>query len=410
MKATDKAVQAAIRHAVQGGKAVYLSCGDNLRLVATPQARGYWQLRYRYGGNERTISFGYYPTVPLAEAFARSTKARALLRDGVDPMQHRRDQKAELRRVVQNSFGAAAEAWYTFNLPRWSKATADKARQYLDKDLLPPLSKRPLSMLTPDELGQVIERIEKRRAFNVAKKCRQWLKAIFKYAIARGWTKDNPAETLNAIAAPVPATRNYAHIDVDELPELLKALDAYSGSPVTVGAIRLALWTANRPGVTRTLKWSELDLDDALWTIDQGREGMKLGYRHLTPLPHQAVTMLRELHKLTGTFEHVFINRADPQRPMSDAAINIALARMGFKGRQTGHGFRHLFSTAMNEKGYKEDWIERQLSHGDPDKIRGTYNKAVYLEPRRKMLQQWADHLDAIRTGSNVVPIKRKAG
>lgn len=410
MRVTDKAAQAAIRRAVQDGKAVYLSCGDSLRLVATPQARGYWQLRYRYGGNERTISFGYYPIVPLAEAFARSAKARALLRDGVDPMQDRRDQKAELRRVVRNTFGAAADAWYTFNLPRWSKATAEKARQYLDKDLLPSLSKRPLSMITPDELGQVIERIEKRRAFNVAKKCRQWLKAIFKYAIARGWTKDNPAETLNAIAVPLPATRNYAHIDVDELPELLKALDAYSGSPLTVGAIRLALWTANRPGVTRTLKWSELDLDDALWTIEKGREGMKLGYQHLTPLPHQAVTMLRELHKLTGTFEHVFINRADPQRPMSDAAVNSALARMGFKGRQTGHGFRHLFSTAMNEKGYKEDWIERQLSHGDPDKIRGTYNKAVYLEPRRKMLQQWADHLDAIRAGSDVIPIKRKAG
>ena len=161
-----------------------------------------------------------------------------------------------------------------------------------------------------------------------------------------------------------------------------------------------ALWTANRPGVTRTLRWSELDLDQALWTIGKGREGMKRGYAHLTPLPNQAVAMLREIHKLTGTFEYVFIGRNDPGKPLSDGAVNMLLKRLGYRGRQTTHGFRHLISTALNEQGYEPDWVERQLAHGDPDKIRGTYNKAMYLESRRKMMQDWADYLDNIKLRS----------
>ena len=399
MGKTDKAIQAAMLKAKSLGVPVALSCGNNLRFRANPSGIGYWQQRYSYGGKERTISFGAYPLVTLAEATQRSLQARALLRDDVDPMQKRRDDKAALRRNVKNTFGAAAEAWYAFNLPRWSKSTADKARQYLDKDLLPSLRTRPIKSITPEHLGEVIERIEKRQAFNVAKKCRQWCKAIFAYAIARGMTQDNPAEHLNAVAARAPETQNYAHLSLDELPELLRALDAESKAAMSTGAIRMALWTANRPGVTRSLKWSELDLDNALWTIEKGRERMKRGYAHLTPLPKQAVELLRDLHRLTGTFEHVFAGRADPTKPMSDAAVNKALARMGFKGRQTAHGFRHLVSTALNERGYEADWVERQLAHGDPDKIRGTYNKAMYLEPRRKMMQEWADHMDELATG-----------
>jgi integrase len=222
-------------------------------------------------------------------------------------------------------------------------------------------------------------------------------------------TKDNPAESLGAVAAPAPESKNMAHLTLDELPAFLRALDAYNGSPITKGCCLLALLTANRPGVTRTLRWSELDLDDALWTIPKGREGMKRGYVHYTPLPHQAVALLRDLHRLTGTFEHVFIGRNDPRQPISDGAVTAALHRMGYKGRQTMHGFRHLVSTALNEKGYEKDWVERQLAHGDPDTIRGTYNKAHYLDQRRKMMQEWADYLDGLRKGGDVVAIRKKS-
>ncbi|MBS0570193.1 MAG: tyrosine-type recombinase/integrase, partial [Proteobacteria bacterium] len=364
----------------------------------------------RFGGKERSISFGSYPTVTLAEANRRADDARRLLRDGIDPVEHRRMAKLERRRVVANTFGAAAEAWYQFRLPSWKAATSEKVRQYLDKDILPSLRQRPLANLTPPDLADAIAKIEARDAANVAKKARQWIKSIFSFAIACGLTKDNPAEHLGAISQPLPPSESYAHLQQGELPELLRALDEYTGSPLTVGAIRLALWTANRPGITRTLRWAELDLDNALWTVEKGREGMKRGYAHLTPLPRQAVTMLRDLHRTSGTFEHVFIGRNDPRQAMSDAAVNSALAKMGFKGRQTAHGFRHLVSTALNELGYESDWVERQLAHGDPDKIRDTYNKAAYLEPRRKMMQAWADYLDKLRRGAKVTPIMRKAG
>ncbi|HET7064223.1 MAG TPA: tyrosine-type recombinase/integrase [Rudaea sp.] len=409
---TEKTVQAALKRALQSGRMQRLADGDWLTLLVTRDGVGRWQQGYRYGGKERSISHGTYGAgmdrVSIAEARHRAAEARALLRDGIDPVEHRRAQKAALRVSVANTFGAAAEAWFAFNEPQWAKATAEKARQYLDKDLLPSLRTRPVANLTPQDLGAAMDKISGRGAHNVAKKARQWCKAIFRYAIAKGWTKQNPAEHLNDIAAPAPAATNYAHLGADELPELLSALDGYTGSALTRGAIWLALWTANRPGITRTLRWTELDLDDALWTIEKGRAGMKRGYAHLTPLPRQAVALLRDLYKLTGTFEFVFVGRGDPSKPMSDAAVNKALATMGFKGRQTAHGFRHLVSTALNELGYEKDWVERQLAHGDPDKIRGTYNKATYLDPRRKMMQAWADYLDKIKRGGEVVPLRRE--
>jgi integrase len=397
---TDVEIRAAIKRCKANNKMQRLAAGHWLTLLVTPQGIGRWQQRYLYGGKERTVSFGSYPRVTLAEASSKSEHARRLLREGLDPIEERRKQKAELRRVVENTFGAGVEAWYAFKSRTWKKATAEKVRQYLDKDILPSLRLRPMASVTTQDLVQTIARIEAREAHNVAAKARQWCDSIFNYAIASGWVKENPAEHLGEVSLPLPTAKNYAHLEQDELPELLTALKSYSGSKLVVGAIWLALWTANRPGITRTLKWSELDLDDALWTIKKGREGMKLGYAHLTPLPRQAVALLRDLHAISGTFEYVFIGRNDPRKPMSDAAVNKALATMGFKGRQTAHGFRHFVSTALNERGYEPDWVERQLSHGDPDKIRGTYNKAVYLEPRRKMMQEWADVIDRIANGS----------
>ena len=256
----------------------------------------------------------------------------------------------------------------------------------------------------------LIAGIEKRGAHDVAKKARQWIKAIYSFARANGWTASDPARDLGAIAQPGPGAKNYAHLTLDELPAFLKALEAYNASTLVKSSAKLALWTANRPGVTRSVKWSELDLDAGIWTIDKGREGMKRGYFHLTPLPAQAIATLREIQPISGHFEYVFIGRNDPRKPLSDGAIAGMIKRIGYRNKQTMHGFRHLISTALNDKGYAEDWIERQLAHGDPDKIRGTYNKAQYLEPRRKMMQEWADLLDRMVSGeSNITPIRRGA-
>lgn len=405
-----KLTELEVRNA-KGREAKYsLAAGHGLMLLVMPDGSKYWRLRYRHGGKAKMIGVGKpYPETTLKAALAKAAEFRRLLADGKDPADARRTEKLTLRQHVANTFGEAADKWHEFRSKAWGANTAEQARTYLDKDLLPKLRSRPLSDITPAELGALVAGIEDRGAFDVAKKARQWLKAIYSYARANGWTTADPARDLAALAERGPEQRNYPHLQVDELPGLLRALDAYEGSMLVKACARLSLWSANRPGVTRTLRWSELDLDAAVWTIDKGREGMKLGYYHLTPLPTQAVKMLREVQRVTGHLEYVFTGRNDPSKPLSDGAVNIMLKRIGYRDRQTAHGFRHLISTALNDKGYAEDWIERQLSHGDPDKIRGTYNKAQYLEPRRKMMQEWADFLDQLKSGGPVVPLQKIA-
>jgi integrase len=385
-----------------------LAAGQGLMLLVMPDGSKYWRLRYRYGGKSRMIAVGKpYPETTLKAATAKAAEMRALLAQGIDPANERRAEKLAMREQVANTFGRAADAWHQFRSKAWDAKTAEQARNYLDKDLLPKLHSRPLDLISPAELGALVAGIEARGAFDVAKKVRQWLKAIFSYSRAKAWTTNDPARDLAAIAAPAPEQKNYAYLQVEELPSFLRALDSYEGSTLVVCCAKLSLWTANRPGVTRTLRWSELNLGAALWTIQKGREGMKRGYFHLTPLPRQAVEMLREVQRITGHFDYVFVGRNDPTKPLSDGAINVMLKRIGYRYKQTAHGFRHLISTALNDQGYAEDWIERQLAHGDPDKIRGTYNKAQYLEPRRKMMQAWADYLDSLkRRESTVVPLR----
>lgn len=401
-----------IRNAQPGPKPYKVAAGRGLTLVVMPDGARYWRFRYRFAGKEKWLSVGKpYPETTLKEADLEAGKLRLLLASGTDPAEERLNARVALRESVANTFGVAAEAWFEFRSKVWSSRTSEQVREYIDKDLLPALSRRPIANITTRELAALSSDIESRGALDVAKKIRQWLASIYAYARANGWTTNDPVRDLRAVVLPPRSAMHYAHLAIEELPEFLRKLESVSASPIVKACARMALWTANRPGVTRTLKWNELDLDEALWIIEKGREGMKRGYSHVTPLPHQAVTLLREIHKLTGTFEHVFPGRNNPREPISDGAVNGLLKRLGYRGKQTTHGFRHLISTALNERGYEADWVERQLAHGDPDKIRGVYNKAIYLEPRRKMMQDWADMLDAMREGrtDNVVSM-RKAG
>ncbi|MCB1636406.1 MAG: tyrosine-type recombinase/integrase, partial [Xanthomonadales bacterium] len=387
-----------------------LSGGGGLTLIVMPDGAKYWRLRYRYGGKQKEISLGRpYPALTLKAAEASAQRMREMLAEGIDPAEQRFQAKLELKAKMQNLFRGTAEAWFEFRSQAWATATQKQVRDYLDKDLLPVLGKRPLSAITTRELAAFTRKIEDRGAPDVAKKARQWLASIFSYARANGWVEHDPVSDLKALILPNRETSHFAHLTLAELPELLRKLDAFEASTLVKGAAWLSLWTANRPGVTRTLRWDELDLDDALWTIAKGRPGMKRGYAHLTPLPHQAVTMLRELQPISGFFDYVFIGRNDPSKPLSDGAVNMLLKRLGYRGKQTAHGFRHLISTALNEFGYDPDHVERQLAHGDPDKIRATYNKAAYLVQRRKMMQDWADYLDRLRTGAKILPFKAKA-
>ena len=405
-----KLTDTAIRNAPRRAKKYKLSLGRGLTLLVMPDGAKYWRLRYCFAGKEKELSLGRpYPELSMKDAANEAERLRVVLASGADPAEQRLQDKIERGQRMATTFGGAAEAWFEFRSKAWAARTVSQVRIYLDKDVLPVLAKRPLSAITTKELAAFARAIEERGAPDVAKKVRQWLASIFSYARANGWVATDPVRDLRAVVLPSGAASNYAHLALEELPEFLRKFDAFDASPIVKGATMLALWTANRPGITRTLRWDELDLDEALWTIAKGRDGMKRGYSHLTPLPHQAVSMLREIHKLTGTFEYVFVGRNDPRKPLSDGAVNGLLKRLGYRGRQTTHGFRHLISTALNERGFEADWVERQLAHGDPDKIRGTYNKATYLEPRRKMMQAWADQLDVLYAGAAILAFKRSA-
>jgi integrase len=358
----------AIKTAKPKEKPYKLSDAHGLYLEITCSGSKLWRLKYRIAGKEKKLALGPYPTVSLAQARQKREEARELLA---------------------------------------RESTRDKAKLYLEKDINSVIGARPVKTITRPELVELVRKVEARGALNVAGKIRQWLHQIFRFGLASGVVEANPATDLDVIAAPQRATRHHPHVTFAELPELLAKAEKANINALTRHAIRLLVLTAVRPGELRQAPWSEFDLAGATWTIP--KERMKARRPHVVPLPLQAIAILRQLEEITGEYPLVFPGQNNSDRPMSDNTINKALRLMGYEGRQTGHGFRHLLSTELNGRGYNRDWIERQLAHGDNNEIRDTYNHANYLEQRREMMQAWADSIGALCAGANVVSIKRNA-
>lgn len=397
----------AIKTAKPKEKLYKLTDGQGLYLEIKPNGSKLWRFRYRFDGKDMTpLSFGAYPDLSLVKARQKRTEARQLLADGIDPGAQKKAAK-QAKRAAGLTFETLAREWYEYNAPRWAESTAYKAKLYLDNDLIPGIGQQPVASITRPDLVELVRKVEARGTLNAAGKIRQWLHQIFRFGLASGAVEANPATDLDVVAAPPKATRHHPHVGFAELPELLGKIEAANISTLTRHAIRLLVLTAVRPGELRQAPWSEFDLDGATWTIPKAR--MKARRPHVVPLPRQAVAILRQLKELTGDYPLLFPGQQNPDRPMSENTINKALRLAGYEGRQTGHGFRHLLSTELNGRGYNRDWIERQLAHGDADEIRDTYNHATYLEQRREMMQAWADSIDALCAGANVVSIKRKA-
>lgn len=394
----------AIKNAKPQEKLYRLADGNGLCLEVTPGGSKLWRYRYRFEGKAKMMALGAYPSISLATARTRRDEARTTLDKGIDPNAKKRTDKQE-RLQACTTFEALADEWYQYKAPLWSESTRYKARLYLDNDILPVIGTRPVNSITRPDLVALVRKVEDRGTLNAAGKIRQWLSQIFRHGLASGIAESNPATDLDVVAAPAGETRHHPCIPYAELPELLTKLDAANIHVMTRLAIRLLILTAVRPGELRQAPWSEFDLDSATWTIP--KERMKARRPHVVPLPTQAVELLRQLHEISGDYELAFPGQQDPARPMSENTINKALSQMGYKGRQTGHGFRHLLSTELNGRGYNRDWIERQLAHGDKNEIRDTYNHATYLEQRRGMMQEWADSIDAVLAGANVVAFKR---
>lgn len=394
-----------IRTAKPRDKLYRLADSNGLCLEVAPSGSKLWRYRYRYGGAAKMLALGSYPSVTLLKARQLRDAARQSLVEGVDPAAHKKA-SAQAAKIDGLTFESLAREWFEYNAPKWAESTTRKAKLYLENDLLPDLGARLVKSITRPDLVDMVRKVEARGTLNAAGKIRQWLHQIFRYGLARGVVDANPATDLNVVAAPAKAARHHPHVSFAELPELLRNVDAASIHRLTRNAIRLLLLTAVRPGELRQAPWAEFDLEAATWTIP--KERMKARRPHVVPLPRQAVEILRQIFEITGQYSLVFAG-ANPDRPMSENTVNKALRLAGYEGRQTGHGFRHLLSTELNGRGYNKDWIERQLAHGDSDEIRGTYNHAAYVKQRREMMQAWADSIDAIYAGADVVSIKHRA-
>jgi integrase len=399
-----------IRKAKPTSKPQKLADGGGLYLLLNTNGSKWWRFKYRFEGKEKLLSLGTYPETSLANAREKRDLARKQLQAGINPSAHRRAEKVAGVERAANNFALIAEEWLAKQTATMSPRTYEKARWTFDTLVNPWIGNRPISEIDAPEMLRLLRRIEERGAHETAHRTKQRCGQIFRYAIATGRAKHDPTADLKGALTPVAVKHRAAITDPIKVGELLRAIDGYTGGLIVRSALKLAPLLFVRPGELRQAEWPEFDLDRAQWRIPAGK--MKMREEHIVPLSTQAVATLRELQPLTGRSQYVFPGERSSRRPMSDAAINAALRRMGFdKDTMTGHGFRAMASTCLNEMGWPPDVIERQLAHAERNKVRAAYNRASYLDERKRMMQRWADYLDGLRGGINVVAIgSRKAG
>ncbi len=377
-------------------------------LEISPAGGKLWRFKYRIAGKEKRLSLGIYPDVGLTDARSRRDEARKLLAAGVDPSTRRKAEKQAGAERSANSFEVVAREWFARNRHRWSEGSIARTERLLEKDLFPWIGRLPVAEVTAPDLLTTLRRIESRGALETAHRTRSLTGQVFRYAIATGRAERDPSADLRGALSPAVKQHFASIIEPAKVGELLRAIYGYSGQASTAAALKLAPLTFVRPGNLRAAEWAEFDLDAAEWRLPA--EKMKSGRPHVVPLAKQAVEILRELQPLTGRGKYLFPGQRTVQRPMSENTVNGALRRLGYgTDDMTGHGFRHMASTLLHEQNFPHDAIERQLAHGERDEVSATYNWAQYLPERRKMMQAWADYLDQLRTGSNVVAIRKPA-
>lgn len=394
--------------ACPGGKTrARLADSGGLYLEVHPAGGKHWRWKYRFGGKERRLSLGTYPTVSLAKARLARDAARRTLADGVDPVQARRDAKLANRLRLGNSFEAVARAWFEHWRGPRSTRHAEYVLRRLEADVFPAIGRKPISEVTALQLVTMAKRIESRGAIDIARRALQTCGQILRYAVAHGMLERNPAADVKPGDALKPrAKQNFARLDSKEIPSLLRKIDSYQGTPTTRSAMMLMALTFVRTGELIGARWREFDLGAAEWRIPAER--MKMRRPHIVPLSTQAIEVLATLNEHRhGVTDLLFPGERDHEKPMSNNTILKALERMGFKGRMTGHGFRGVASTLLHELGHRHDVIELQLAHQERNAVSAAYNHATYLKERRVLMQAWADHLDELRRGAKVLQLRR---
>ena len=383
-----------------------------LYLEVLPSGAKYWRLKYRRDGKEKRLSVGVFRAagsetteVSLKEARERRDKARALLAQGRDPSQARKDDQLAAKVRLETSFEAVARAWHA----NWSTARSPRHAQYvlrrLEADVFPAIGDKAIDEIAAPQLLAMAKKIEARGALDIARRAWQTCGQVFEFALAHGAIERNPTKDIRPGVALKPRQGgHYARVEPRELPDLMRRVHAYEGSIYTRLALQLMALTFVRTGELIAARWDEFDLDAAEWRIPAARTKMRTP--HVVPLSTQAVDVLRTLLLVRGLSGLLFPNERDHEMPMSNGAILMALRRMGYSGRMTGHGFRGVASTVLHEHGFEHAHIELQLAHMERDEVSAAYNFATYLPQRRKMMQWWADHLDRLRQGADVIAFK----
>jgi len=383
-----------IRNAKPKSKPYKLHDRDGLFALVHTNGSRYWRFKYRFLGKEKLLALGVYPEVNLSEARERRAQARKILAEGNDPVQIKQESKRIALLNSENTFEAVSREWIEQRRDNWTPNYADAMLRRLKQHVFPKLGDRPIKDISPPELLSALRVIEKTGALDLAQRLLQAAGQIFMYAIATGRAERNPVPDLRG-ALKSPVRKNMAYLKQEELPEYLQKLEAYNGDAQTKLALKFLLLTFVRTSELRASEWQEINFDKAEWRIPAKR--MKMRDPHIVPLSRQAMDILKELQKHSGNRKYIFPNQHKPLAFMSENTMLYALYRMGYHSRATGHGFRSTASTILNEHGYAPDVIERQLAHSERNTVRAAYNHAQYLPERRKMMQEWADHLDELQ-------------
>lgn len=398
-----------VKNAKPKDKDYKLSDGHGLHLLVTPTGGKLWRFQYRYSGKQKLLSFGAYPSISLSDARQRREDAKKLLSNGVDPGEVRKALKAATVAETENSFEVVAREWHTKFSGSWSPSHAETTLRRIELDAFPVLGAKPIGKIKATELLTMLRRIESRGALETAHRVRTICGQVFRYAVATGRAERDPAADLKGALPPYKKGHLAAITDPKDVAPLLRAIVDYKGSFVVKCALQLAPLFFVRPGELRQAEWSEFDLENAEWNIPAAR--MKMKVAHLVPLSSQALDVLRELQTLTGRSKYLFPCHRSFVRPMSNNAINAALRRMGFeKDEMTGHGFRAMARTILDEVlQIRPDFIEHQLAHAVRDPNGRAYNRTAHLAERKKMMQQWADYLDRLKSGAKVIQLSDRA-
>lgn len=390
-------------------KNVMLYDGGGLFLLITPNGKKGWRFKYRYEGKEKLMSYGTYPEISLSEARKRREEAREQVANGIDPSALRKATKAAHAENTSNSFEVVAKEWIGKQKNKWTPANTEVVTRQLEKNVFSWVGKRPIADLKAPELLTVLRRMEDRGILESAQRVRTICGQVFRYAIATGRAERDIAADLRG-ALTTPKKQHLASItEPAKVAELLRAIDALEGTFIVKCALRLAPLVFVRPGELRKAEWAEIDLDNAEWNIPA--EKMKMKQPHLVPLSSQAVNLLREIQPITGSTRYIFHSSRSTTRPMSDMALSAALRRLGYEqGEMTPHGFRAMARTLLDEVlQVRPDFIEHQLAHAVRDPNGRAYNRTTHLEERKKMMQTWANYLDALKAGKKVIPIRKQA-